>query len=66
MLKNIYFAYLNVLVPLRTLSEHAFLGADVAEVGEMDGVTRSGVFEFLLLGLPENPEDQGFLFWMFL
>ncbi|XP_036761996.2 olfactory receptor 1D2-like [Manis pentadactyla] len=32
----------------------------------MDGVNRSGVSEFLLLGLSENPEEQGVLFWMFL
>nr|XP_036878749.1 olfactory receptor 1D2-like [Manis javanica] len=32
----------------------------------MDGVNRSGISEFLLLGLSENPEEQGVLFWMFL
>ena len=35
-------------------------------VGEMHGGNQSGVSEFLLLGISENPEQQRVLFWMFL
>ncbi|XP_039109753.1 olfactory receptor 1D2 [Hyaena hyaena] len=35
-------------------------------VGEMHGSNQSGVFEFLLVGLSESPEQQRVLFWMFL
>ncbi|XP_039731667.1 olfactory receptor 1D2-like [Pteropus medius] len=39
---------------------------DVDATGKMDGDNQSGVSEFLLLGLSENPEQQRVLFWMFL
>ena len=35
-------------------------------VGEMHGGNQSGVSEFFLLGISENPEQQRVLFWMFL
>ncbi|MXQ84650.1 hypothetical protein E5288_WYG020813 [Bos mutus] len=35
-------------------------------VGEMHGDNRSGVSEFLRLGISQNPEQQRVLFWMFL
>ncbi|KAF0871339.1 OR1D2 protein, partial [Crocuta crocuta] len=35
-------------------------------VGEMHESNQSGVFEFLLVGLSDSPEQQRVLFWMFL